>query len=222
MTEPKSLTALADEMRGAVSAGVIQQHSAEVEIIQWADTIYEYLAARPASDLERRLRERCEQYRKEFGQQWSGSQDEALLLEAAAVLAFCACGLAEAEAVQIRDARIAELERERDMLGNMCASYEEKFKLQREKLDDLERELAEAREVHGHERHQLLQTALGYKQARRATEARLAAVALVLHVNRLLIAETARQALAQALAAPAQEPTLPSVHGYLPAARGKI
>jgi hypothetical protein len=48
---------LAKLMRGAVSAGVIKQHSAEVEIIQWADTIDEYLAAPtpPTSELVGRL-----------------------------------------------------------------------------------------------------------------------------------------------------------------------
>ncbi len=110
---PTSLEALAKLMRGAVSAGVIKQHSAEIEIIQWADTIDEYLAARPASDLGQRLRE-MQQKAHDRGDFWTA----ALLLEAADALA---CDVEihqqrnDAEAALIAaNARFAELERDRD------------------------------------------------------------------------------------------------------------
>lgn len=70
-------------------------------------------------------------------------------------------------------------------------------------LEKLERELEEAREVHEHERNNLIQTAQAHQRAHRAAEARLAAVAKELDVSDWNVAALRRRIRA-ALSAPAE------------------
>lgn len=208
-TEPKSLEALAEEMRDMLRVEKKPFVQVGIEWMwRWVGCLNEHLAARPASDLERRLRERAHEFADDS---MAMCDDAELLLEAADALALeradtrprCDKATLWRGAEAIKDAarefklrKAAELER--DMLGNMCASYEEKFKLQREKLDELERELVEKTKA-----------TTGYINQLQAAEARLAAVAPLLErcldaIN--VHAETVLyEDITQALAAPTQE-----------------
>lgn len=163
MTEPKSLEALAAEMADAGP----HTGAAWAELASgWAKQLRAYLAARPASDLEKRLRERAAARLVYDTTSWG---DAKAFSEAADALA-AADALVEATYINTA-ARITQLERELAHTKTMLESTRnnrntilQTLEAERTRRADLERELA------GANRHTIsLETRL------RAAEARLAA-----------------------------------------------
>jgi hypothetical protein len=136
---PTTLEALAAEIAGTMTRAVRREL-----LHDWADRIRAYLAARPASDLEKRLRERAARH-ADLG--WEN--DAALDIEAADALASAA--YSEADGVkhqQEQAARIAELEQKYLGACQHVVNVECEHGETLQRVAGLERELAEEREAH--------------------------------------------------------------------------
>lgn len=139
MTAPKTLEALAAEMLAWADN---EDHGEDVctQLVHWSEQLRACLAARPASDLEQRMRDRAEHG---DGERIADS-DRELLLEAADALARQSRGLSgecpTCGTVSGRLARIVELERDKATLAEQGAVHARR-------VWELERELALSREA---------------------------------------------------------------------------
>lgn len=153
MTEPKSLEALATEYARDIGQAI--GDGAHYVEIPWLKERLErflaaYLAARPATDLERRLREDAEQ----FVSPLHGAQTrKALLLEAADALAHASLILSynvdltrSVETLELTEERlekrIADLERELAEMRDMLKAVNGKHVKQTERAEAAEARLA--------------------------------------------------------------------------------
>jgi hypothetical protein len=153
-----------------------------------------HLAARPASDLEKRMRMLAD-HAESRGPTDLVEVPRRTLREAADALSLKTTDEKHAwRLLTERDARVAELERAENALRG---AYEARG----EQIADLERNLAEARLVQYDVDHTEL-----LKRDLEAAEARLAAVARIIHDRSCLSAQTLEQ-VRQALATPAQQET---------------